>query len=545
MTEKLKYSANRYFIAVLIVLACGLRLYGIDSRPVHHDESLHIHYSYAQQQNFSNNYYKYNPMLHGPLLYDITSIAINFFGNNKKVWRLPSLIFGLGVITLYLLLFRRAKSHHLLIFGTLVTLSPTLIYWSRFLRNDIIVVFFHLLILYIILSKAHRLKALITLPLVTLLFCLKENSYLTLTQILLISLPYLFIYRPTLPLKYWKEVLLSLLFSIFIYTMLYSAFFHYPEGILDGLYRKSLLYWFNQHSTSRIDGPFSFQILNILIYSPLFFISVCLTLTHFMIRQSRSIKYLAILIIILSLLLYFLQWPKLNFLKFAIDYTLLFLILAMQLIPILFLKQKKITLYFTCSFFLSSLLLYSYVGEKVPWLSIYPYTAGVVFLFFYWKDHLISTATTFVLISIIILVSTLLNNSINYSYSPNEFIHQVGSTHELEKVVSAIKPGEKILIKGEIIWPLHIFFEQNPNYQFHSNRHTNYKNFDVILIDKKNIKPLRSTLMKDFIIKPVPFRRYWWPRRRDYNFASITTYLFTRKPPTPLTTDIFYYLHSK
>ena len=73
-----KYLKNSSFIkkefiifASIFFIAIILRLYDLSSRAMHHDESLHVFYSWKL---FKGLGYEHNPMMHGPLQMELTSL---------------------------------------------------------------------------------------------------------------------------------------------------------------------------------------------------------------------------------------------------------------------------------------------------------------------------------------------------------------------------------------------------------------------------------------------------------------------------------------
>ena len=157
------------------------------------------------------------------------------------------------------------------------------------------------------------------------------------------------------------------------------------------------------------------------------------------------------------------------------------------------------------------------------------------FSFYYWKNLKITLKPAIIIITAIAIPSILINYHVNFSYSPAEIIHQVASTPELEYNLYQMNTNDKILIKGDLIWPTHTFLMTHTNYKFNANKYTNFNQFDYIFLDSKYAEKWHLKLFKTFQHRLVPFRRYWWPRKKDYNFLPMFKYLFTRKNQSPLT----------
>src|SRR4029078_6194249 len=125
------------------------------------------------------NYYKYSPMLHGPLLYNLLRVVYSTVGYSD--WGARSLITLIGSVFLFLpLIFRRFLTREIVIALTaFIALSPTIIYWSRFLREYFLVLSGWMLMFYGVLLAAPNRKALFVLVGLAIQFCTKENSYVT------------------------------------------------------------------------------------------------------------------------------------------------------------------------------------------------------------------------------------------------------------------------------------------------------------------------------------------------------------------------------
>ena len=93
-------SENRFevYLAVVILLGIILRLYNLDIRPYHHDESIHAMYGQYIYNDPTNGFYKYNPMLHGPFLYNVLPFAYQIFGLSDWAARLLPCLLGIAMI---------------------------------------------------------------------------------------------------------------------------------------------------------------------------------------------------------------------------------------------------------------------------------------------------------------------------------------------------------------------------------------------------------------------------------------------------------------
>ena len=166
----------------------------------------------------------------------------------------------------------REENLFFILMATFVLTSPNILYWSRFMRNEILVLCFQLLAV-ISLFKFKRLKYPLFALSMALHFSAKENFFITIFLIITFYfLWFLFSGKKKMIGKPEKRALLTLILSLLLFLSIsfwfFSAELRYPEGFLDGLYCKSLVYWWEQHSTHRIEGRFMYQFKNLMLLEP-------------------------------------------------------------------------------------------------------------------------------------------------------------------------------------------------------------------------------------------------------------------------------------
>ena len=127
--------------ASLVLIALAMRLYDLGGRAVHHDESLHGYFAY---QMFIGGGYDHNPLMHGMFLFHSIATSFFLFGDSEFSMRLPMALFGAGLVLVPLILKPRIGQFGSLTCAILLAFSPTLLYYSRFARNDIFMAVFAL-----------------------------------------------------------------------------------------------------------------------------------------------------------------------------------------------------------------------------------------------------------------------------------------------------------------------------------------------------------------------------------------------------------------
>ncbi len=127
--------------ALLIIAAGVLRFWDLGARALHHDESLHATYSWYLA---TGQGYKHDPMMHGPFLFHATALIFVLFGASDYTARVVPALFGTGLIVLPWFLRERLGRVGALAASLMFAVSPSLMYYSRFIRDDPFVVFFTL-----------------------------------------------------------------------------------------------------------------------------------------------------------------------------------------------------------------------------------------------------------------------------------------------------------------------------------------------------------------------------------------------------------------
>ena len=163
------------FIFLLSFLS---RMWGLGDRVMHHDESLHAYY--AWELAFGNGY-QHNPMMHGPLQMELIAVAFKIFGDGDFSSRFLHALLGSFLVLLPYFFRSRLGNLGAIFSACLIAISPSMLYFSRFARNDIIVVFLTLSLVIVIwhyLDSGKRRNLYLISLIISLLFCTKETAYM-------------------------------------------------------------------------------------------------------------------------------------------------------------------------------------------------------------------------------------------------------------------------------------------------------------------------------------------------------------------------------
>ena len=134
MIELFKNRSYSIIYIGIFLFAAILRFIDLGSRAVHHDESLHGFFSYATS---IGDYYPHNPLTHGMFLFNSLSATFWIFGSNEFLLRLPFAIVGLLIVLFPIIIRKEIGDKSTLLIAGLISISPSLTYFSRFARNDI------------------------------------------------------------------------------------------------------------------------------------------------------------------------------------------------------------------------------------------------------------------------------------------------------------------------------------------------------------------------------------------------------------------------
>ena len=221
---------------VIILLAFVTRFYDLESRVMSHDENSHVYYSWQLSRGGG---YAHTPMTHGPYQFHIVALSYFLFGDNDFTARIPAALFGIAMIG-FLWYYRRylGKAGTLVAAG-LTLISPFLLYYARYVRNDIFAALFGIIMIWAILRYLETGEAKYTywLTAVSVLhYTTKETSFIYTAQALLF-LGLLFVTQ--IVKKRWerpelKQLFLTLLVLTFAFLAIgvaLDAFFPSPEVV--------------------------------------------------------------------------------------------------------------------------------------------------------------------------------------------------------------------------------------------------------------------------------------------------------------------------
>ncbi len=167
-----------------------------------HDENTHVYYSWRFMQGQG---LAHDPLMHGPFQFHLIALSYFMFGDNDFTARIPAVLFSIATVV-FVWFFRRYLGRAgALIAGFLYLISPYMLFYGRYVRNETFVALFGLVMLWAILRylESGKYGYLYALSAVTALhFTAKETAFIYQAQAL-IFLAFLFIQQVTQ--KKWKH----------------------------------------------------------------------------------------------------------------------------------------------------------------------------------------------------------------------------------------------------------------------------------------------------------------------------------------------------
>jgi len=424
LAELLKLDWEKAIYLAVFLLAVVSRFWDLGTRAMSHDESLHALYSYYL---YSGSGYIHNPMMHGPFLFHANALIYFLFGDTDYTARIVPAIFGVIMVMSPLLLRRWLGRLGAVIASVLLLISPSILYYSRYIRNDIYIAVWTVLLIAALFHFIHSRKPgwfYLGATALILSLATKENAYifgfigllfilevllwerlgrrhhvwlyvgLGVLSLILLSIGFLLGRSPTevasteeatasvmklvvavitvvggsLPIVLltatllrsrhprsssieeaartlsWQNWLIALIIMFIIYALLFTTFFTNPLGLGTGLFG-SISYWLAQQEVERGGQPWYYYLLLLPMYEfvPLLFSLVASA--YYLIRGVRPRPVPAVA-----------EGDEAEVQTEQLE------------------ERTSATRFVAFLIFwtFSTLFIYSWAGEKMPWLVVHP-----------------------------------------------------------------------------------------------------------------------------------------------------------------------------
>jgi uncharacterized protein (TIGR03663 family) len=187
-----KIKIEHGIMALILILAIISRFSNLGARVMSHDEVNHVIPSYDLYQGRG---YIHSPVTHGPLQFHLIAASYFLFGDSDFTSRIPTATFGVLSIAFVMIAFKRYLGRSgSLIAGFLFLISPYMLFYTRYARNETFVSLFGLMMIWSVLYYLEKGKTstLYIYVIATVLHVItKETSYIY-NALILIFLAILF-----------------------------------------------------------------------------------------------------------------------------------------------------------------------------------------------------------------------------------------------------------------------------------------------------------------------------------------------------------------
>lgn len=567
---------NLMWVALFAVSALLLFL-NLGEKPLHHDESLHAYYSW---ELFKGMGYQYNPMMHGPLLFHFNALAYYLFGASDFSCRIVPALMGMLTLTMIYFLRDHLGKYGALFTAVMIVISPSFTYFGRFIRNDIYVAAFTLMMVYgllnYLLKKKNSYLYLSAIGL-GLSFSTKENTYIT-GAIIFTFLLFRWLWENTtnpagdlkmieglkrlwtkpegqqtlfgmtVPQTGWLDKLMrssnmpfvigmALFFGIVL--VLYTTVFTNPKGFIDA-FTASLSYWIGQHEVQRGSQPVYFYAGLIPLYETLALLGAVAGLIYYSFikfKEGRAMRLVAYLILGAAWWLFAIQGNE----TFGLIFSLLLVVLGSGMLAYFSFGLNNMFITFLLLWTVSAFSDYSFAGERMPWLILHPLLPMILLtgtlLGELWQNYIRKRAlimTIFVVLGSMMLHNTVLVNFYGGGANPAELLVYVQSSTDVPQVVKQLKNMSKRL-KGNLemkitcedycSWPFAWYLRDfkyvgYPKYTATQAEGTIEKN-PIIISGVEMAAPghddrVAQLLAEDYVAQRYKLRVWWAPDARAF-----------------------------
>lgn len=139
-------TVEKLLIVLILAVTIFTRFYDLGTRTMAHDEINHVVPAYS----FDN--YVFDPVTHGPFQFHAIALSYFLLGDSDFSARVPAALFGIAIVAFALFAWKRYLGRTgALVAGTLFMISPYILFYSRYTRNEIFIVFWGMAMLYFML----------------------------------------------------------------------------------------------------------------------------------------------------------------------------------------------------------------------------------------------------------------------------------------------------------------------------------------------------------------------------------------------------------
>ncbi len=477
---------------LLLVVSVGLHLWRLGDRSFHHDESVHAKLSWDLMETGT---YRYDPTYHGPVLYYLTAAGFTILGDTDFTARLPVALAGIALLWVAWALRRPFGDRAAWWMGLLATISPVMLFFGRFLRMDVLEALFAsaaLLSGYRAVRGSGR--SWVWFGVWTgLAFATKENAYVTAALVVLAGI-FLALDRGAGPVlrelpewigrHRWRIVTAVSVFVLVTVPLMTFGFRHPTDWLFPF---KAIGYWWHQHEIQRVGGPWWFHLPRLAAYE---FLVIGAALA-WVARRWRRLRPVELFLFVLGM---------------------------------------------------TSLGMYCYLGEKVPWLEVHqvlfflPLAGAQLARTFgprgrWWSRTLAGAALAATVV--VSLTASFVLNEISPSMDRVEMLHFVQTTPEAHAVAEEGQElvgrpgGAAAAVDGEAAWPLNWYWRHLAVSWAKPGRGVRPP---LVVCDPDDEAEIRKVLGPGYSRERIPLRAWWLLADGHPTPSSVARWLVTRHP---------------
>lgn len=165
--------------ALLVIVSIVACFYDLGSRTFSHDECVHGLYS---RELYVGQGFEHDPWRHGPFLYHINAFFYFLFGVSDFTARISTALFGVSLVIWPIFLRKELGRVGALAVSTMMLVSPSMLYYARYLRDDVYMVVWAMLMtvaLFRYFDSHHPRWLYLGAFAVSMALCTMENSLMT------------------------------------------------------------------------------------------------------------------------------------------------------------------------------------------------------------------------------------------------------------------------------------------------------------------------------------------------------------------------------
>jgi uncharacterized protein (TIGR03663 family) len=451
LVELLQPNWEKVIYLGIFLVAVVSRFWDVGARAMSHDESLHALYSYYL---YNGTGYQHNPMMHGPFLFHANALIYFLFGDSDYTARIVPALFGVFMVMSPLLLRRWLGRLGAVIASLMLLISPSILYYSRYIRNDIYITVWTMLLIVALFQFMRTRKPgwfLLGAAALMLSLATKENAYIfgfiglafvvemilwervsrgnhlwlyvggLVLSALLLGIGYLLNRPPaegteaaatanaslklvaalvivvggTIPAVLlsaslirsrapqrsrieeairslsWQVWLIAAIVVFIIYALLFTTFFTNPSGLITGVFG-SISYWLAQQEVQRGGQPWYYYFLVLIMYEFVPFLFSPVAVVYYLVRGAPEASASA---------------PVISEVEALADETGRGTVHGHRRrgdtafsapLPPATLADGPVFTAFLIFWTITTLFIYSWAGEKMPWLVVHPVLPMIV-----------------------------------------------------------------------------------------------------------------------------------------------------------------------